>query len=91
MTLLEAPRPNPSTGDISLTYDLARSGPIRLAVHDLRGRVIRVIADSYANPGHYFAYWDGRDAARRPVAPGVYFVTLDAGADARSKRVILIH
>jgi hypothetical protein len=34
--------------------------------------------------------WDGRTEAGQPVAPGVYYVTLDTGTLSTSERVVRI-
>jgi hypothetical protein len=41
-------------------------------------------------PGAFRAEWDGRDAGGRPVASGVYFYRLQAGADRAVRKMALL-
>jgi subtilisin family serine protease len=65
--------PNPTSGPLRLTWSTAEPGDTspRLTIHDVRGRLVRVLAPRGENVA-----WDGRDALGRPVPSGVYFVTL---------------
>lgn len=76
------PRPNPTRG--AVTLPVALDGPARLDVVDVLGRVVRTVrldADA-AEAG-----WDGRDAAGRPVAAGVYLLRLSTEAGSAAVRV----
>lgn len=46
------------------------------ALNHPAGDGVQVLELEYPAPGRYEAYWDGRDAAGRQVASGVYFVQL---------------
>jgi len=52
---------------------------------DVGGRRVRTLARGALAAGAHRLEWDGRDAAGRPVAAGVYFVRAEAG-DARATR-----
>lgn len=82
--------PNPSHGETFISVTCDRSGPQRLAVVDLLGRVVWRIDESTASPGLRTIAWDGRDIMGNRVPSGVYFVTLDAPSGSVSKRVLLV-
>jgi hypothetical protein len=93
-TALRAPRPRPSTGPVSLPFDLVDPGDVALTVHDLLGRPRRRLALGTLTAGSYVSsapQWDGRDDAGRAVPSGVYFVRLwvDGRALATERLVIL--
>ncbi|MBE0567097.1 MAG: right-handed parallel beta-helix repeat-containing protein [Krumholzibacteria bacterium] len=77
-TRLEAARPNPFNPSTSIGFALARSGRIRLAVHDARGRLVRVLVDEFRAAGPGSVDWDGRDDRGRHAGTGVYFYRLVA-------------
>lgn len=78
VTALSRPHPNPASGATSMSFSLARGGRVQLAVYGVDGRCVRVLVNGDLQPGFYDATWDGTDANRRPVGPGVFFVRLAA-------------
>ena len=83
-----AAHPNPFPRDLSLTFDLARSAPTRLAIYDITGRRVALLHEGALSPGAHRIEWDGRDDAGRSIGPGVYLVRLEsAGANVARKVV----
>jgi endonuclease I len=81
--------PNPFVTSTSFAYELARSGPVTLGVFDVTGRRVRALASGATQAaGTHSLAWDGRDDAGAPVAAGLYFVRLEAGAERASRRVV---
>ena len=65
--------------------------PVRLEIFDRRGRLVRALVDlPYQSAGSYEVRWDGRDAAGRVTAAGVYFAHLSAGDVVRNVRLVLL-
>ena len=57
------------------SLDVPGSGRLRVTVHDVTGRRVRVLSDGRAaRPGPWTLTWDGRDESGRRVPPGVYFL-----------------
>jgi hypothetical protein len=79
-TFLRAGSPNPTSGTTLVTFGLERSGAAQLAVHDVAGRQVRVLAHETLSAGMHVRDWDGRDGQGRRVAAGIYLVRL-TGAD----------
>jgi len=79
---LQVPSPNPFRSTTMINYNLARPGTVRIAIYDLRGRLIRTLASESvpAGPGHI--EWDGKDDAGRQVSSGVYECRLDSDSGA---------
>ncbi len=50
--------------------------PIEVAVYDLAGRLVRVLADRDQTGGIYTEMWDGRNDSGEAVPPGSYVVSL---------------
>jgi hypothetical protein len=80
---------NPITGPTSITYGIAEDGPADLAIYDVVGRQVRSIVNGHQQSGPHTAMWDGRDETGEPVARGVYFARLRAGAASVKKTLVL--
>lgn len=75
-TVLAANYPNPFNPSTTIPFRLMETARIRLTVHDVLGRSLRVLADGNRSAGEYALVWDGRDNAGRTLPSGTYLVTL---------------
>jgi glucose/arabinose dehydrogenase len=82
-----AAAPNPFRGSVALSFRIESAQRVRLTLHDLSGRLVRVLHDGDA-AGEVRIAWDGADASGRAVAPGVYLATLERGGSGESVRVL---
>jgi hypothetical protein len=83
--------PNPFQSLTEISYVLPRSEPVRIAVHDVRGRLVRTLVAGETEPaGPHHVAWNGRDESAARVAPGVYLVVLRTADGARSWRVVML-
>ncbi|GJM43793.1 MAG: hypothetical protein DHS20C21_06350 [Gemmatimonadota bacterium] len=87
---LEAAQPNPFRAATTVRFSLRREAPVSLTVHDASGRLIQTLVSGARPSGTGEATWDGRDAAGRPVAAGVYFVRLVSGSLRESTKVTFL-
>jgi len=85
---LEASRPNPFRERTTISWSLARPGPVRLSVHDVQGRLVRELVRDVGAAGTASVTWKGVGADGAPVPAGVYFARLET-ADGVSTRKIL--
>ncbi len=86
---LGAPSPNPVAATTFLPLELAHGGEARLGVYDVQGRARRALHAGYLAAGAHRLAWDGRDAAGRRLAAGVYFLRLDVGGTSQVQRVLV--
>lgn len=82
--------PNPFNPTTSIGFELPAAGPVRLAVFDVAGRLVRTLVDGGRPAGADQVVWDGRDAAGRSVAAGTYFARLEAVGHSVTTRMSLI-
>ena len=88
---LSANVPNPFNPRTEIRFNLPRTLPIRLTVHDLAGREVRVLANGQVmNAGQNGIFWDGRDKAGRQSPAGSYFVKLEAGNERSVRKIMLL-
>jgi 1,4-alpha-glucan branching enzyme len=87
---LYMPYPNPTARGARIAFDLARPGRVRLVVHDVAGRLVRVIGDDYYPAGRSEVSWDGRNRSGERVASGVYFVRMQSAGKAAQRKTIIL-
>lgn len=81
--------PNPFVGVTSIGYELAESVPTTLSVHDVCGRLVRILVSSPSpSAGQHTAVWNGKDEDEHYVSCGVYFCRLVAGEYSETHRVV---
>jgi len=81
-------KPNPFVTETEIAYVLPDAARASLRVFDVRGRLVRVLVDADLPAGIHRAHWNGRDAAGRTVAAGIYFVKLGAGGAESAQRLL---
>ena len=74
-TMLGAARPNPFRGATMIDFALASPAPVRLSAFDVAGRLVAVLVDERRSAGRHAVPWRADD-----LAPGVYFLRLEAGS-----------
>lgn len=82
--------PNPFRLATTLSFDLPEARAVRLAIYNVQGALVRDLVDEPLGPGRYHQVWDGRDRRGLPVAGGVYWLRLEAGADRVQRRLLLL-
>ena len=84
--------PNPFNPRTTVTFALDRPREIELAVYDLRGRRLAVLAGGRWDAGEHRLTWDGLGAGGAPLASCAYLLRLDAdgGAVVRAAKVTLL-
>ena len=81
--------PNPFNPRTTLRYALPEPGRVRLAIHDLRGRLVRVLVDESQPAGWHTVIWDGRDDRDGEVASGVYVSRLQGSGSVKTDKLLL--
>jgi len=53
--------------------------PIRVAIYDMKGHLIRKLTDSQQSPGNYVVTWNGKDNTGSKVKSGIYYCSVSSG------------
>lgn len=77
--------PNPFTRTATIRFRLPQAGPVRLAVFDLEGRQVSRLVDGERPAGEQAVTWEAGE-----VPSGVYYVRLEAGGRAVTKRLVRV-
>jgi hypothetical protein len=89
-TTLDRVGPNPTSSVLGVSYQVARADRVRIAICDITGRTVQVLAAGAAKPGRYTAVWDGCDGQRRSVPAGVYLCVMETGDSRVTRRVTIV-
>ncbi|MEO6461907.1 MAG: FlgD immunoglobulin-like domain containing protein [Candidatus Eisenbacteria bacterium] len=88
---LRAPFPNPTRTGVTFRYDLPEAREVTAVIFDVNGRRVRTLLAQQPLPaGAQTLAWNGEDDAQARVAPGVYWLSLRAGAEEGRRRAVLL-
>jgi len=81
---------NPVRSSAPLAFDLPEAREATVAIHDVSGRRIRMLADGALGAGEHRADWDLKDDDGHRVANGVYLARLQSGGRAAVRRLVVL-
>ncbi len=81
--------PNPFNPSTTIAFELPVAGPVRLAVFDVRGRLVRTLAQGAMDAGSHDVQWDGRDTRNVRVSSGLYFYRLETTGASEVRKMVL--
>ncbi len=87
--LLCSPSPCLAGVGAGVRYELSRPAPVVVRVFDAAGRQVSVLTAGQAQAAGSI-WWDGRDAAGRPVGSGMYLLRLDAAGQSLIGRKVML-
>jgi GH35 family endo-1,4-beta-xylanase len=83
--------PNPSAGDVRIRADIRGTGThLSVAVFDITGRLVRMVADETLAPGTHDLAWDCTDTNGRHLAPGVYFCRFQSPDQTAVRKFVVV-
>lgn len=82
--------PNPFNPRTEISFVLDDQAPVKLAVFDLAGRMVRLIDAGTMGPGPHVIDWDGTNRRGRKLASGSYMVMVQAGDLLAGTKVLLV-
>jgi hypothetical protein len=99
--LMRNPYPNPFRNNVNLQYVLPykweKNGwfsekpyAVSINIYDVRGRLVRSLANRSQKPGTFRVIWDGKSNTGRLTAAGSYIVVMKAGDFTSNKQIMLV-
>jgi flagellar hook assembly protein FlgD len=82
--------PNPFNPSLTISYNLAEAGYVRLEVFNSRGQRVREIVNGYESKGNHQVNWDGDNSSGNFVAAGVYFLRLATSKETIIRKQLLL-
>jgi len=82
--------PNPFNPRTTVSFTLSESGPVTLAIYDLSGARVDLLADRVYSAGTHAVSWDGRGANGLPLPSGIYMARAVTRTAVETRRMTLV-
>ena len=82
--------PNPFNPSTTIRYDLPEDSHIRIAIYNILGQEIRVLADGLEPAGFRSIRWYGKDNFNRNVSAGMYLLLMKSKEFTLTRKLILL-
>lgn len=82
-------RPNPFRQTTDIGFFIADPQRVSVAIYDVSGHHITTLADRDFAAGAHDLRWDGRDAAGREMARGVYMARMESRDFSETRKIVL--
>lgn len=82
--------PNPFNPQTKIRFDVAKDGPVRVAIYDISGRLVRNLVSESMSAGNHEEVWQGRDSSGRQVPSGAYYVRLETSTGVDHRKIMLL-
>jgi hypothetical protein len=89
-TLSVSAFPNPFNPQTTIRYTLPAAGRARVDVFDAAGAPVRTLVDREQTAGAFTTEWNGRNAAGRPAASGIYFARIEHNGVMRAYKLVML-
>lgn len=82
---LHQPYPNPFNPSTTIELSMPTNGLFTLTVYDLLGREVETILNQYVDSGDHTVQWNASN-----IPSGIYFVRMEAGDFAQTRKVMVL-
>lgn len=82
--------PNPFNPLTAIRFEIPAEARVRVAVFDVTGRRVALLADGLRPAGRFDVIWDGRDEGGRPVPSGAYFARMEGPDFTGTRKMMLV-
>lgn len=79
-------RPNPASGEISVSYQVRDAAFLRLELYNVMGQKVGILDSGYRHPHQYTVSYDVSN-----LAAGMYYLRLSSDSDALSIPLMIVH
>jgi hypothetical protein len=82
--------PNPFSVYTHIQYSLHKRSKVRIIIYNMLGQKVRLLENSYKNPGSYSLQWNGTDEQEHSLPSGFYICSIQAEACRKSIKLLFI-
>ena len=82
--------PNPFNPTTTIDFSLTRSGPVRVEIFAIDGKLVRTLLSDERQAGDHQVRWDGMADTGSRVPSGAYFCRVLGGSDADTRPLLLL-
>lgn len=76
--IIEKVYPNPFNPVVNIRYGLPENAPVKITIHDIRGRLVDNFSLNNQKAGWHEYIWNGTDSNGQSIGTGVYLFTIQA-------------
>lgn len=82
--------PNPFNPSTNITFDLPVTEHVNIAVYNILGQKVRVLASKKFTAGKHTLRWDGKDDHGKAMSSGVYFLKFHSDSYSATQKMVLM-
>jgi len=82
--------PNPFNPETNISFFLPKAGNANLSVYNVKGQLVRTIANKNLNAGSHTLVWNGKDDNGNNVTSGIYFYRLSHDGQSETMKMMLM-
>jgi hypothetical protein len=87
---LEQNYPNPFNPITTIRFSTSTPGKAALSIYNMKGQIIRKLANTNVAAGQHSVVWDGTDDNGSPVGSGLYMYRLDINGQSSTRKMLLM-
>ena len=77
--------PNPFNPVLNIDFEISQAGWVKVEISDITGAIVNIVYDGYMTMGKHQKSWNSEN-----LPSGVYFVSLQAGGNFLTSKVVLL-
>ncbi len=81
---------NPEAGPTNISFNLIAPANVKIAIYNIKGQLVNILADANFQSGPHQLFWDGRNATGQILNSGLYFYELQSGDVKGIRKCILV-
>lgn len=82
--------PNPFNPATRIAYELANTGDVQVSIIDVRGRLVNTWNYKAQEAGYHEIIWAGTDQNGQVLSAGLYLLSVQAGSEFQSRKMLLL-
>ncbi len=82
--------PNPFNPTTTISFDLPKSGAVKVTVYNVLGQIVEVISDGALSAGAHSVVWNGTDESGSTVASGMYLYEIVTDDNRESRKMTML-
>jgi hypothetical protein len=88
--LIAEPYPNPFNSTVAIEYTTGQRVRVKLDVYTVLGQWVRNLSNGVEGVGRFLSVWDGKDAAGRTLASGIYLLKVSTPNNYAVKKLVYL-
>ena len=77
--------PNPFNPVLNIDFEINQAGLVKVEISDITGAIVKIVYDGYMTMGKHQKSWNSEN-----LPSGLYFVSLQAGGNSLTSKVVLL-